>query len=131
MGPQPILSVVFDGVADTVDYQLRELLSAEEGEARRYYRFQTVLDIGKDDMDDACATNIAALKTKARETISKHEAALEAVMRPTGRITAKAGLRSAEKGAALSSSKRGQGEEIITLSVNRVSRSRGVVKPMN
>ncbi len=42
---QPILNVVFDGVADTVDYQLRELL-ASEGDDRRYYRFQTVLDIG-------------------------------------------------------------------------------------
>ena len=73
---QPILNVVFDGVADTVDYQLRELL-ASEGDDRRYYRFQTVLDIGKDDMDDASRTNIAALKTKAREIISENDAALE------------------------------------------------------
>ena len=76
---RPILNVVFDGVSDTVDYQLRELLSTEEGDARRYYRFQTVLDIGKDDMDDASRTNIAALKTKAREIISKNNAALEAL----------------------------------------------------
>src|SRR5829696_4513555 len=74
---QPILNVVFDGVADTVDYQLRELLSTEEGDARRYYRFQTVLDIGKDDMDDASATNIHALKEKAQEIIDKNDAALE------------------------------------------------------
>jgi uncharacterized protein len=67
---QPILNVVFDGVADTVDYQLRELLSTEEGDDRRYYRFQTVLDIGKDDMDDASATNIQALNTRAKEIIS-------------------------------------------------------------
>jgi patatin-like phospholipase/acyl hydrolase len=76
---QPILNVVFDGVSDTVDYQLRELLSTEEGDARRYYRFQTVLDIGKDDMDDASRTNIAALKAKAREIISENEAALNAL----------------------------------------------------
>ncbi len=75
---QPILNVVFDGVADTVDYQLRELL-ATEGEGRRYYRFQTLLDIGKDDMDDASATNIAALKVKAREIISENDAALDAL----------------------------------------------------
>jgi patatin-like phospholipase/acyl hydrolase len=74
---QPILNVVFDGVSDTVDYQLRELLSTEEGDSRRYYRFQTVLDIGKDDMDDASATNLQALKTKAKEIISKNDAALE------------------------------------------------------
>jgi len=74
---QPILNVVFDGVADTVDYQLRELLSIEEGEARRYYRFQTVLNTGNDDMDDASRTNIQALKTKAREIIDEKNAALE------------------------------------------------------
>ena len=76
---QPILNVVFDGVADTVDYQLRELLSTEGGEARRYYRFQSVLDVGKDDMDDASATNIQALKTKAKEIISKNDAALDSL----------------------------------------------------
>jgi patatin-like phospholipase/acyl hydrolase len=75
---QPILNVVFDGVADTVDYQLRELLPAE-GDDRRYYRFQTVLDIGKDDMDDASATNIQALKTKAQEIIDESDVALEAL----------------------------------------------------
>src|SRR5215218_2463617 len=75
---QPILNVVFDGVSDTVDYQLQELLSTEEGEAR-YYRLQTVLDIGKDDMDDASRTNIAALKVKAREIIAKNDDALKAL----------------------------------------------------
>jgi patatin-like phospholipase/acyl hydrolase len=75
---QPILNVVFDGVADTVDYQLRELL-VSEGDNRRYYRFQTVLNIGKDDMDDASRTNIAALKTKAQEIISKNDAVLDAL----------------------------------------------------
>jgi patatin-like phospholipase/acyl hydrolase len=76
---QPILNVVFDGVSDTVDYQLKELLSTEEGEARCYYRFQTVLDIGKDDMDDASATNIRVLKQKAKEIIDNNEADLEAL----------------------------------------------------
>ena len=73
---QPILNVVFDGVADTVDYQLRELLPAE-GDDRRYYRFQTALAIGKDDMDDASATNIQALKKNAKEIIDENETALE------------------------------------------------------
>jgi uncharacterized protein len=72
------LNVVFDGVADTVDYQLRELL-VSEGDDRRYYRLQTVLDIGKDDMDDASRTNIAALKVKAREIIAKNDDALKAL----------------------------------------------------
>jgi patatin-like phospholipase/acyl hydrolase len=71
---RPILNVVFDGVSDTIDYQLREILSTEEGEAPSYYRFQTALDIGKDDMDDASATNIQALKTKAEDIIDGKDA---------------------------------------------------------
>jgi uncharacterized protein len=75
---QPILNVVFDGVSDTVDYQLRELLRSE-GDDKRYYRFQTKLDPGMHDMDDASATNIQSLKTKAKEIISKNDADLEAL----------------------------------------------------
>ena len=62
---QPILSVVFDGVADAVDYQLRLLLSAKQGTSRRYFRFQTRLTEGSDDLDDAGPTNIRVLKLLA------------------------------------------------------------------
>jgi uncharacterized protein len=73
---QPILNVVFDGVSDTVDYQLKELLSTEKGDARRYYRFQIELDPSMHDMDDASAPNIQSLKTKSKEIISKNDADL-------------------------------------------------------
>ncbi len=42
-----ILDVVFDGVSDTVDYQLKTLLGG------RYYRLQAALDKASDSMDDA------------------------------------------------------------------------------
>ncbi|MCS6954340.1 MAG: CBASS cGAMP-activated phospholipase [Bryobacterales bacterium] len=58
---QPILQVVFDGVSSTVDYQLRQLLGPRNGE-RRYFRFQTRLDPGCDDMDDASADNVRTLR---------------------------------------------------------------------
>ena len=75
---QPILNVVFDGVSDTVDYQLRELLRSE-GDDKRYYRFQIELDPSMHDMDDASAPNIQSLKTKAKEIISKNDADLGAL----------------------------------------------------
>jgi uncharacterized protein len=53
---RPILDVVFDGVSDTVDYQLRALLGAD------YQRFQIRLDEGSDDMDDASRTNVRVLR---------------------------------------------------------------------
>ena len=46
----PILSVMFDGMSDTVDYQLTQLLDED-----LYFRFQPKLDLAKDDMDDASA----------------------------------------------------------------------------
>jgi hypothetical protein len=50
--------VVFDGISDTTDHQLRTLL-----QRNRYYRFQTQLTKKSQDMDDASAQNIARLKS--------------------------------------------------------------------
>jgi patatin-like phospholipase/acyl hydrolase len=73
---QPILNVVFDGVSDTVEYQLKNLLPED-----RYYRFQTTLDVGNDDMDDASRTNIRVLKLKAEELIHERESDIDALCR--------------------------------------------------
>jgi uncharacterized protein len=66
---KPILNVVFDGVSDTVDHQMKILCRDSEDGDPRYYRFQTELDVGSDDMDDATATNITILKQEARQII--------------------------------------------------------------
>jgi patatin-like phospholipase/acyl hydrolase len=76
MWAQPILDVVFDGVSDTVDYQLRQLLPAREDGAKRYYRFQTTLTMGNDNMDDASQTNLFALKALAKRIISQDDSDL-------------------------------------------------------
>jgi hypothetical protein len=55
----PILSVVFDGVSDAVDYQLRQILEGN------FFRFQTRLEIDNNDMDDASQRNLEALKREA------------------------------------------------------------------
>ncbi len=73
MWAQPILNVVFDGVSDTVDYQLQQLLPVGKDGAKRYFRFQTKLEIGNDDMDDASQTNIYALKALAQQIISQND----------------------------------------------------------
>ncbi|MCU0772369.1 MAG: patatin-like phospholipase family protein [Verrucomicrobia bacterium] len=68
---QPILNVVFDGVSDTTDYQLRQLLPSN-----RYYRFQTRLDEGNEDMDNASRANLAALKRLGEGLIRSESARL-------------------------------------------------------
>jgi patatin-like phospholipase/acyl hydrolase len=73
---RPILSVVFDGVSDTVDYQVKQICRSTE-EVQRYFRFQPQLDIGNDDLDDASATNIHALKLQAERMIDERSGDLD------------------------------------------------------
>ena len=69
---QPLLNVVFDGVSDTVNYQLKNLLNRPD-RTRCYYRMQLKLDKGNDDMDDASRTNLWALKLLATELVQKND----------------------------------------------------------
>ena len=65
---QPVLSVIMDGMADAVDYQLRQLLpDADDGP--RYCRFNIRMTEALDDMDAAHAANIEALKREARRIL--------------------------------------------------------------
>ena len=70
---RPLIDVVFDGVTDTVDYQLRQLLG--DG----YTRLQRKLEIASDAMDDASAANLEALADQATSMIAAESARLDAV----------------------------------------------------
>jgi len=74
---KPILSVVFDGVSDTVDHEMKILCRDTDDGDPRYYRFQTELNVGSDDMDNATATNLLALKQKAEQIIANNDAVLD------------------------------------------------------
>ncbi|SMC27467.1 hypothetical protein SAMN02746041_02963 [Desulfacinum hydrothermale DSM 13146] len=67
----PILNVVFDGVSDAVDYQLRQILGD------RFTRFQIPLHVASDDMDNASAANITALKLEAQTLMKQRREDLE------------------------------------------------------
>lgn len=75
---QPLLGVVFDGVSDTVDYQLK-LLCPRKGSRKRYYRFQATLSEGNDDMDDASRTNVRVLKLLAEALVRDRSEDLESL----------------------------------------------------
>ena len=75
---QPILNVVFDGVSDTVDFQVGAILDATQ--TSEYLRLQTVLHEGNDDMDDASATNVKVLKLLAKGLIDKHSKEIDEVL---------------------------------------------------
>jgi uncharacterized protein len=69
-----IIDVVFDGVADTVDFQLGQLLA--DGD---YVRLQTELRLASDDLDDASPENIARLRREAEGLIRAREADIDAL----------------------------------------------------
>jgi len=71
---RPALDVVFDGVADTIDFQLSRLLGPGG-----YVRLQTELRIASDDLDDASASNLARLREEAEALIAAREADLDAL----------------------------------------------------
>jgi patatin-like phospholipase/acyl hydrolase len=62
---RPVIDVVFDGVADTVHYQLGHLLA--EGD---YVRVTARLDRASDALDDASAHNLALLEEQADELVA-------------------------------------------------------------
>ncbi len=73
----PLFSLFFDGMSDSVDYQLTQLLPPGPDGYRRYYRFQTHLVEGNDNIDDASRTNIRVLKMVAQDMINAKLAILD------------------------------------------------------
>lgn len=55
-----LVDVIFDGVSDTVDVQLDEMLNTSG--RRDHYRFQTDLEAGEQAMDDTDPANVASLQ---------------------------------------------------------------------
>jgi uncharacterized protein len=76
---RPILDVVFDGISDAVDYQLRQTL-----DERRYWRLQTELTRASDALDDASEENLADLRGHAEELIRERSADLDAIVAALG-----------------------------------------------
>jgi hypothetical protein len=64
---------MFDGVSDAVNYQMNQILDTN------YFRLQTDLSIGSDDMDDATNGNIENLKSEARKLIRTHKSEIEQI----------------------------------------------------
>jgi patatin-like phospholipase/acyl hydrolase len=72
---RPLLDVVFDGISDAVDYQLRHAL--RQG---RYWRFQVELTRASDELDDASEENIRRLRAHAEELIAARSEDIDAVI---------------------------------------------------
>lgn len=73
----PIISILMQGQASSTSYQLDKLLNVKG--KTRYFRFDAQLEVGKDELDDASASNILALKSVARQIIDENDAMLDEI----------------------------------------------------
>jgi patatin-like phospholipase/acyl hydrolase len=71
---RPLVDVVFDGLAQTVDFELGQLLGPE-----RYVRLQIELTEASDDLDDAGDRNLEALRREGSRLVEERGADLERV----------------------------------------------------
>ena len=72
----PLIDIVFDGLAQTVDYELRQILGPE-----RYVRVQTRLDEASDALDDAGDRNLEALRREGARLVAERDADLDRIAR--------------------------------------------------
>jgi patatin-like phospholipase/acyl hydrolase len=70
---QPLIDMVFDGVADTVDFEAATLAG------ERYKRLQAELRYASDALDDASESNLRRLQGDAERLIAEQTAEIEAV----------------------------------------------------
>jgi uncharacterized protein len=70
---RPLLDIVFDGVADTIEFEAGKLLGD------RFVRLQTELDLASDEFDDASERNLAALRSDAECLIAASDEEIERV----------------------------------------------------
>jgi len=69
----PLLSCMFDGMADAADYQMKMLLD------NKYIRLQTSLSVASDDLDNATPENIEDLVTESQKLIRTHREEIDRV----------------------------------------------------
>ena len=70
---QPVIDMIFDGVADTVDFEAAALAG------ERYMRFQATLRYASDALDDASPANLRRLEGDAERLIEERTADIEAL----------------------------------------------------
>jgi len=76
---RPILDVVFDGVADTVDHQLKHLLGTDKDNLTRYYRFQTMVTKETLVFDKATPENFLALEKIGQRLVQENSEKLDSL----------------------------------------------------
>jgi patatin-like phospholipase/acyl hydrolase len=68
---RPLIDIMFDGVSDTVEFELGQLLGD------RYVRLQTPLNLASEALDDASDDNLRKLRQQGDELVAESETQLD------------------------------------------------------
>jgi uncharacterized protein len=72
---RPVIDVMFDGVSDTVEFELTQLLGD------RYVRLQTKLTKASEALDDASPSNMRRLREQAEELVNEKSSEIDRLCR--------------------------------------------------
>ena len=79
---KPLISILFDGVADVTDYHINKLLPGiDDNEPQRYFRFDARLNGPSDDMDNATPENIEKLIDHAEMIIEDNQEQIDRLIK--------------------------------------------------
>jgi uncharacterized protein len=85
---RPVLEVVFDGVAEAAEYQLRRLCRHADGQSPRYHRLQSPLPTANQALDDASRSNIARLMDDAETLMVRERQTVEDIYAALAEVAA-------------------------------------------
>ncbi len=77
----PLLGVLFDGMPDTVEYQLKKILNIKTTHQQFFFRFQLELDKANDSLDNSSPENIEAVKKLAYKMIEEKSSMIDEMCR--------------------------------------------------
>jgi patatin-like phospholipase/acyl hydrolase len=75
---KPVLDIIMTGVAETVDFQLKQIFEAV-GKPKNYVRIEPVLGDASPEMDNVTAENLNALKASGQECAEENDRELERI----------------------------------------------------
>ncbi|MCA9914252.1 MAG: patatin-like phospholipase family protein, partial [Anaerolineae bacterium] len=77
---QHMLEIMFDGMNNSVHYQMKNLIASRGDGTPMYYRLQPRLDSASEEMDDVSEKNIIALKDLVGELIDQNDSLLDQIV---------------------------------------------------
>ena len=78
---RPVLSVMMDGMSDSANYHVRQLLADANDDGQQYFRFDIRLEQALDDLDAAHSANIDARLREAERIIAEQEDELKRLVK--------------------------------------------------